>query len=110
MAEGESRFEGLRELRVKESDRLAIMINNLQAAGVDCEIIANDGAIVSGKGYLPELKQASKWLVEHDHRLAMTGVVAGLCSPSGIEVSDVDAVAVSWPNFMADIYALMQTT
>jgi 3-phosphoshikimate 1-carboxyvinyltransferase len=108
LAQGESVFEGLHELRVKESDRLGLMIANLKAAGVDCNITENDGAIVRGKGQLPELNEPSNWMVDHDHRLAMTGVIAGLCSPTGVLVSDVDAVAVSWPNFVADVHALMQ--
>ena len=106
LAEGDSIFEGLGELRVKESDRLALMIDNLKAAGIDCEITQNDGAIVRGKDSLKALDEPSNWTVEHDHRLAMTGAVAGLCSPAGIHLDDVDAVAVSWPNFMLDLQAL----
>ena len=106
LAEGDSHFEGLRELRVKESDRLALMIDNLKAAGVDCQITENDGAIVRGSSGLESLSEASNWTVEHDHRLAMTGAVAGLCSPTGIHLDDVDAVAVSWPNFLNDLQAL----
>ena len=106
LAEGESRFEGLRELRVKESDRLALMIDNLKAAGVDCTITENDGAIVQGSEGLALQSKASNWTVEHDHRLAMTGAVAGLCSPTGIHLDDVDAVAVSWPNFLNDLQSL----
>ena len=106
LAEGDSQFEGLRELRVKESDRLALMIDNLKAAGVDCQITENDGAIVRGSIGLQLLPEASHWTVEHDHRLAMTGAIAGLCSPTGVHLDDVDAVAVSWPNFLNDLQAL----
>jgi len=79
------------------------MIENLKAAGVDCEITENDGAIVRGSDSLKPLAEASNWTVEHDHRLAMTGAIAGLCSPTGIHLDDIDAVAVSWPNFLADL-------
>ena len=107
MAKGESVFEGLHELRVKESDRLGLMIDNLKAIGVDCDITENDGAVIRGKGELSKLSEPSHWAVDHDHRLAMTGVVAGLCSPTGVLVSDVNAVAVSWPDFVADLQELM---
>ena len=106
LAEGVSHFEGLRELRVKESDRLALMIDNLKATGVDCKITEGDGAIVHGSEGLQTLAEASNWTVEHDHRLAMAGAVAGLCSPTGVHLDDVDAVAVSWPNFLNDLQAL----
>ncbi|MBT8142206.1 MAG: 3-phosphoshikimate 1-carboxyvinyltransferase [Gammaproteobacteria bacterium] len=107
LTEGESVFEGLHELRVKESDRLGLMIDNLKAIGVDCEISAGDGAVIRGKQQLPMLEAPADWQVAHDHRLAMTGMVAALVSPSRINVLEPKAVDVSWPAFLADLESLM---
>jgi len=104
-AEGTSEFFGLKELRVKESDRLAIMISNLQAIGVDCEITENDGAVIRSIKSVDTAE--SSWKVEHDHRLAMTGYIANLVSSANIDIEDMRAAAVSWPNFVADIESLM---
>ena len=75
-AEGETRMRGLKELRVKESDRLAATADMLRVNGVDVEIDGDD-LIVRGRGHVP----GGGTVVTHmDHRIAMAALVMGLGS------------------------------
>jgi 3-phosphoshikimate 1-carboxyvinyltransferase len=97
-AEGETVVEGAQELRLKESDRIATVVDGLRGLGADIEATA-DGFAVRGAGGL-----AGGTLESHgDHRLAMLGAVAGLASRDGVEV---EAAAVSYPGFGADLATL----
>lgn len=99
-AEGETRMEGLGELRVKESDRLAAIADGLTACGVDVEIDA-DTLIVSGRaGAVPGGAVAK---VHLDHRIAMSFLVLGLASEQPIGIDDDGAIATSYPSFIADM-------
>jgi 3-phosphoshikimate 1-carboxyvinyltransferase len=100
-AEGETVVRGAQELRVKESDRIATVVEALTALGGDAEA-TEDGFVVRGTGGL-------RGGVVHshgDHRLAMLGAVAGLASREGVEVVDMDAADVSYPGFSADVRTL----
>ena len=96
-AEGETRMEGLSELRVKESDRLAVMEKNLVACGAKASV-EGDVLIVTGGG----LKEQSSANVEVnlDHRIAMSFLVLGLAGNRPISIDDSTAIATSFPGFI----------
>jgi len=100
-AEGETVVRGAAELRVKESDRIATVVDGLRGLGADIEGAA-DGFHVRGTGSL----RGGRLDAHGDHRLALLGAVAGLASQEGVEVIGMDAAAVSYPNFTADIAEL----
>lgn len=101
-AEGETVVRGAHELRLKESDRIATVVDGLGALGATIEA-TDDGFVVTGTGGLRGGRIAS----HGDHRLAMLGAVAGLASRAGVEVDGMEAAAVSYPTFMADVARLM---
>jgi len=101
-AEGETVVRGAAELRVKESDRIAAVVEGLRALGGEAEA-TEDGFVVTGTGGL----RGGTIDAGGDHRMAMLGAVAGLASQEGVEVSGMDAAAVSYPGFVADLQSLM---
>ena len=95
-AEGTTRMRGLKELRVKESDRLAAVADGLRANGVAVEIEGDD-LIVHGKGRAPGGGQ----VVTHmDHRIAMAFLIMGLASDKPVGVDDTSFIATSFPSFV----------
>jgi 3-phosphoshikimate 1-carboxyvinyltransferase len=100
-AEGETVVRGAGELRVKESDRIATVVEGLSGLGADIEALA-DGFVVRGTGRL----RGGRLEAFGDHRLALLGAVAGLASEQGVEVVGMEAAAVSYPGFEHDIAAL----
>ncbi len=100
-AEGETLVRGARELRVKESDRIATVVDGLRGLGADIEAL-EDGFVVQGGGRLP----GGRLDAHGDHRLALLGAVAGLASEHGVEVVGMEAAEVSYPGFARDIEAL----
>jgi 3-phosphoshikimate 1-carboxyvinyltransferase len=100
-AEGETVVRGAQELRVKESDRIAGVVEGLRGLGADIEA-TDDGFAVRGGGGL----RGGSIDARRDHRLAMMGAVAGLASREGVEVLGMDAAAVSYPSFLEDLAAL----
>ncbi|HEU4979025.1 MAG TPA: 3-phosphoshikimate 1-carboxyvinyltransferase [Solirubrobacteraceae bacterium] len=101
-AEGETVVRGAGELRVKESDRIATVADGLRGLGADIEATA-DGFAVRGTGGL----RGGRIEAHGDHRLAMLGAVAGLASREGVEVEGIEAAAVSYPGFTADLRSLV---
>jgi 3-phosphoshikimate 1-carboxyvinyltransferase len=97
-AEGETTVRGAAELRVKESDRIATVVEGLRGLGADIEALP-DGFVVRGQGGL----RGGVISAHGDHRLALLGAVAGLASEEGVEVEGMDAAAVSYPGFAHDI-------
>ncbi len=90
-AEGTSVVRNAKELRVKESDRIATVVNGLRACGIEVEEAEDGYSIVGG-----ELKPAR--IDSHgDHRIAMSFLIAGL--KCGMEVDDVACINTSFPNF-----------
>jgi 3-phosphoshikimate 1-carboxyvinyltransferase len=102
-AEGETVVEGAQELRLKESDRIATVVAGLRGLGADIEATA-DGFAVRGSGGL----DGGRMEAHGDHRLALLGAVAGLASRNGVEVAGMEAAAVSYPGFAADLDRLIR--
>jgi 3-phosphoshikimate 1-carboxyvinyltransferase len=101
-AEGETTIRDAAELRRKESDRIATVSEALTSLGASVET-SEDGMRVKGTGGL-----RGGTIDSHgDHRIAMLAAVAGLASREGVEVSGMDAAAVSYPGFEADLAALI---
>ncbi len=101
-ASGETIVRGARELRVKESDRIATVVDGLRGLGADIEA-TEDGFAVCGDG-VP--LRGGRIDAAGDHRIAMLGAVAGLASREGVEVEGMGAARVSYPGFEADLAAI----
>jgi 3-phosphoshikimate 1-carboxyvinyltransferase len=101
-AEGETVVRGAQELRLKETDRIATVVDGLRGLGASIEA-TEDGFTVTGTGGLRGGRMSS----HGDHRLAMLGAVAGLASREGVEVEGMEAADVSYPGFMDDMARLM---
>lgn len=99
LAEGRTVTTGLDELRIKESDRLAVMATGLKAIGARVEE-SEDGLIIDGTGGDP-LPGGATIAGHLDHRICMSFAVAGLVSKAPVEVDDMAPVATSFPNFEA---------
>jgi 3-phosphoshikimate 1-carboxyvinyltransferase len=99
-AEGETVITGAGELRVKESDRIAAVVANLQAIGATAEELPDGMRIVGSDRPL-----AGRVKTYGDHRLAMAFGVLGAASGNAIEIDDRDCVTVSYPGFWADLAA-----
>ncbi len=101
-AEGTTTIRDAEELRRKESDRIATVTAALTALGGKVEA-TEDGMVIEGTGGL-----RGGTIDSHgDHRIAMLGAVAGLASEEGVEVHGMDAAAVSYPGFEADLASLL---
>ena len=100
-AAGETRFEDVGELRVKESDRLTAVVEGLTLLGASAHV-EGDTLVVRGPADLRGARLDSRG----DHRLAMTWALAGLPSDGPVTVSGFEAVDVSYPSFAADLAAL----
>ena len=94
-------MRGAQELRLKESDRIAAVVDGLGGLGARIEA-TEDGFAVEGTGGL----RGGVLDAHGDHRLAMLGAVAGVASRDGVEVVGMEAAAVSYPGFEADLAAL----
>jgi 3-phosphoshikimate 1-carboxyvinyltransferase len=100
-AEGRTVVRGAAELRVKETDRIATVVDGLRGLGAEIEATP-DGFAVEGRGGL----RGGVLHAHGDHRLAMLGAVAGLASREGVEVVGMEAAAVSYPAFESDLATL----
>jgi 3-phosphoshikimate 1-carboxyvinyltransferase len=99
LAEGRTVTTGLDELRVKESDRLAVMATGLKAIGARVEE-SEDGLTIHGTGGDP-LPGGAMIAGHLDHRICMSFAVAGLVSKAPVTIDDMAPVATSFPNFEA---------
>jgi 3-phosphoshikimate 1-carboxyvinyltransferase len=106
-AEGETVVRGAGELRVKESDRIATVVEGLRGLGADIEA-SEDGFVVRGspRGAHGGGLKGGEIDSAGDHRLAMMGAVAGLASREGVLVRGMEAADVSYPGFVEDLAAL----
>jgi 3-phosphoshikimate 1-carboxyvinyltransferase len=100
-AEGTTVIRDAEELRRKESDRIETVTAALRALGGKVEP-TGDGMVVEGTGGL----RGGRIDSHGDHRIAMLGAIAGLASREGVEVVGMEAAAVSYPGFEADLSSL----
>ena len=107
-AEGTTIIKDAAELKVKESNRIDVMVQNLSAMG--CSVTATeDGMIIEGKtpGVLP-LKGAL--IHTHaDHRIAMSFAIAALIAQGETEIPDSGCVSISYPSFYSDLHSLSES-
>ena len=101
-AQGLTRMRGLKELRVKESDRLQATAAMLRGNGVTVEIEGDD-LIVQGKG---NVAGGGEVLTHMDHRIAMAALVMGLAADNGVRIDDSAFIATSFPGFVELMRAL----
>ena len=101
LAQGTSRFYGIGELRVKESDRLAAVADGLARCGVPVrtgddwmEIDGSGGRPVAGAG------PGNPVATHRDHRIAMSFLILGLASRDGVAVDDTAMIETSFPDFI----------
>jgi 3-phosphoshikimate 1-carboxyvinyltransferase len=97
-AAGTSVFRGVGELRVKESDRLALIARNLEKLGVK-SWTEGDTLWVEGTDRPPR----GRVMTAGDHRLAMAFGVLGMVKGAAVEIDDRECVAVSYPGFWRDL-------
>jgi len=96
-AEGDTRFEGIGELRVKESDRIASVVAGLVANGVEVEE-GPESLVVHGR---PKVAGGGTVATHLDHRIAMSFLVLGMASEEPVTVDDAAPIATSFPEFRA---------
>ena len=96
-AEGETRMEGLAELKVKESDRLTAMAEGLQSCGI---IAKAEGDTLTVRGGRARASNSAPIAVNLDHRIAMAFLVLGMASEGAVMVDDASAIATSFPGFL----------
>jgi len=97
-AEGTTVVSGAGELRHKESDRIATVVDGLRALCARIEARPDGFAVEGGGGLRGGTLDAGG-----DHRLAMMGAVAGLASRDGVEIRGAEAANVSYPGFFEDL-------
>jgi 3-phosphoshikimate 1-carboxyvinyltransferase len=95
LAQGKTKITGAKELRVKESDRIAAMAAELRKMGVNVEEL-EDGLIIEGREKLRPAVIKSYG----DHRIAMSMAIAGLMADGETTISDTDCINTSFPGFM----------
>jgi 3-phosphoshikimate 1-carboxyvinyltransferase len=93
-AEGTTAFRGVGELRVKESDRLALLAANLRALGTQAEV-SGDDLSVTGSDATPQ----GRVRTAGDHRLAMAFAVLGTIPSARVRIDDMACAEVSFPGF-----------
>ena len=99
MAEGETRVGDARELRVKESDRVAATVSLMASLGVKVSEL-EDGFIVGGGRVMQGGRSVDP---SGDHRLAMMAGIAGLIAEKPVTIKESEVVGVSWPGFWKTI-------
>lgn len=98
-AQGRTVMRGLEELRVKESDRIAVMAQGLTACGVAATEL-EDGLIIDGRGG-DKVPGGATVAARLDHRIAMSFAVLGLNAQAPVTVDDARPIATSFPDFVA---------
>lgn len=102
IAEGETVIRDAAELKVKESNRIAVMAESLGAMGADVTETEDGMIIRGGKPLHGAVIHSHK-----DHRIAMTFAVAALCADGTTSIKDADCVNISYPGFYQDLQRLM---
>ena len=94
-ATGHTFMPGVAELRVKETDRIAVMADGLKACGVSVTETP-DSLTVDG---MPSIAGGACIASQHDHRIAMSFLVLGMVSQTAVTVTDTATIATSFPGF-----------
>lgn len=100
-AEGETVIKNAAELKVKESNRIDLTVDNLVKMGADAEA-TDDGMIIRGGNLL----RGAAIHCKYDHRIAMTFSVAGINAQGTTVIEDAECVDVSYPNFYEQLHIL----
>jgi 3-phosphoshikimate 1-carboxyvinyltransferase len=95
---------GAEELRVKESDRISVVVSNLKAIGAEAEE-KRDGFRLPGTG---SRTLGGRVATHGDHRIAMAFGVLSYLDGNEIEIDDRECVAISYPDFWTDLASLAQ--
>jgi 3-phosphoshikimate 1-carboxyvinyltransferase len=98
LADGTTEFRDAAELRVKESDRVATMVDGLTRMGADVTALP-DGLVVRG----PTKLRGAAVEAHGDHRVAMALAVAGLAAEGETTIEGWESVAISYPTFVDDL-------
>lgn len=101
-AEGRTIIKDASELKVKESNRIDVMVDNLSRMGADITATA-DGMIINGGKPLHGAMVESKF----DHRIAMSFTIASLLADGKTDIKDAECVDISYPNFYSDVRSLI---
>jgi 3-phosphoshikimate 1-carboxyvinyltransferase len=96
-AKGRTVMRGIGEMRVKESDRIALMAQGLAACGVEVEEGPEHLAVTGA----PRVRGGARVTTHGDHRIAMSHLVLGLCAEQPITVDEPGMIATSFPGFVA---------
>ena len=99
-AEGVTRIREAEELRVKESDRLAVMAEGLAAMGIKLKEYPDGIDLYGGPSHSAPVYSS------HDHRCAMSFAVLGLCSDGGAEIEGAEYIDTSYPQFRGHMTSL----
>ena len=102
-AVGETIVSGAKELRIKESDRISTICNNLKLIGADVKEL-DDGFIING----PTKLQGASLRSFDDHRIAMGFSIADLITDGNIQLDNRECIAVSYPEFDNTIKKIVQ--
>ena len=102
LAEGRTVIRDAAELKVKESNRIAVMVESLRSMGADVTE-TEDGMIIQGGRHLHGASIDSRG----DHRIAMTFAVTALCADGATDIRGADCVTISYPRFYEDLQGLM---
>ena len=103
-AQGRTVIKDAAELKVKESNRIALVAENLRAMGADVTE-TDDGMIIDGGRPL----HGASISAHKDHRLAMTFAIAALAAEGSTELQDADCVSISYPDFYTDLKRLVRS-
>lgn len=103
LAEGQTIIKDAKELKVKESNRIKVMVDELSKLGVDIKE-TDDGMIINGN---PKQVFKAATIDSHkDHRIAMTFAILNLVCENKINILDADCVNISYPNFYEDLKSI----
>ncbi len=105
-AQGQSRFKGVGELRVKETDRIKSMLENLKKMGADIKLAGREDIVIRGGSGLKGASLKSFG----DHRTAMSLIVAGSASRGATAIDDTECIKKSFPDFLKVLKSITKQT
>jgi len=103
-ARGKSYFQKVGELRVKETDRIKSMLENLRKMGADIQVTGSEDIVINPQGWLRGAKVKSYG----DHRTAMSMIIAGLAASGTTTIDDTTCISKSFPDFLKVLKAIIK--